>query len=64
MRKAGAVLVLGLCSFLVFLVIGYQHTVKTQEEQQAAAPRLYEPAERAHNHQCGHKNDIPVFLYQ
>mgnify|MGYP001123458887 CR=1 FL=1 len=36
MRKAGAVLALGLCSFLVFLVIGYQHTVKIQEEQQAA----------------------------
>ena len=49
MRKAGAVLVLGLCSFLVFLVIGYQHTVKTQEEQQAAVPRLYEPAERTIN---------------
>lgn len=49
MKRAGAVLVLGLCSFLAFLVLGYQHTVKTQEEQRAEARRLPEPAERALN---------------
>lgn len=36
---------LGLCSFLAFLVLGYQHTLKEYEQQRAEAPQAYEPAE-------------------
>lgn len=47
MKKAGAVLAIGLFSFFAFLVLGYEHTLKGYEEQAAEAPLVYEPAESA-----------------
>lgn len=63
MKKAGAVLALGLCSFLAFLVLGYQHTVQSHEEQKAEMDRALEPVESVLNRSITVEADTEM-IYQ